>query len=85
MQEEAIKEHMTNLQKSFDSEQRRNPNRPFYFLKKKQMIDIMLAAMKRTGRYKQLASRRSFRKILYDGFQNTYQNHHLYLGRRKRN
>ncbi len=54
--EEAIKEHMTNLQKSFDSEQRRNPNRPFYFLKKKQIDDIMLAAMKRTGRYKQLAA-----------------------------
>lgn len=54
--EEAIKEHMTNLQKSFDSEQHRNPNRPFYFLKKKQIDDIMLAAMKRTGRYKQLAA-----------------------------
>lgn len=54
--EEAIKEHMTRLQKSFDSEQRRNPNRPFYFLKKKQIDDIMLAAMKRTGRYKQLAA-----------------------------
>ena len=54
--EEAIKEHMTSLQKSFDSEQRRNPNRPFYFLKKKQIDDIMLAAMKRTGRYKQLAA-----------------------------
>lgn len=54
--EEAIKEHMTSLQKSFDDEQRRNPNRPFYFLKKKQIDDIMLAAMKRTGRYKQLAA-----------------------------
>lgn len=54
--EEAIKEHMTSLQKSFDSEQRRNPNRPFYFLKKKQIDDIMLVAMKRTGRYKQLAA-----------------------------
>lgn len=54
--EEAIKEHMTSLQKSFDEEQRRNPNRPFYFLKKKQIDDIMLAAMKRTGRYKQLAA-----------------------------
>jgi len=54
--EEAIKEHMTNLQKSFDSEQRRNPNRPFYFLKKKQIDDIMMAAIKRTGRYKQLVA-----------------------------
>ena len=54
--EEAIKEHMTSLQKSFDSEQRRNPNRPFYFLKKDQIDGIMIAAMKRTGRYKQLAA-----------------------------
>jgi penicillin-binding protein 1A len=54
--EEAIKEHMTNLQKSFDSEQRRNPNRPFYFLKKNQIDDIMMAAIKRTGRYKQLVA-----------------------------
>ncbi len=54
--EEAIKEHMTSLQKSFDSEQRRNPNRPFYFLKKDQIDGIMMAAMKRTGRYKQLAA-----------------------------
>ncbi|WDT68578.1 penicillin-binding protein 1A [Cloacibacterium sp. TD35] len=54
--EEAIKEHMTSLQKSFDEEQRRNPNRPFYFLKKDQIDGIMLAAMKRTGRYKQLAA-----------------------------
>lgn len=52
--EEAIKEHMTSLQRSFDGEQRRNPNRPFYFLKKKEIDDIMMAAVKRTGRYKQL-------------------------------
>lgn len=52
--EEAIKEHMKDLQRSFDGEQRRNPNRPFYFLKKKEIDDIMLQAMKRTGRYKQL-------------------------------
>ena len=42
MQKKQSKEHMTSLQKSFDSEQRRNPNRPFYFLKKKQIDDIML-------------------------------------------
>lgn len=54
--EEAIKDHMTSLQKSFDDEQRRNPNRPFYFLKKDQIDGIMMAAMKRTGRYKQLAA-----------------------------
>mgnify|MGYP000346571560 CR=1 FL=1 len=54
--EEAIKEHMTNLQKSFDAEQRRNPNRPFYYLDKKQIDDVMMSAIKRTGRYKQLVA-----------------------------
>lgn len=51
--EEAIKEHMTNLQRSFDAEQRRNPKRPFYFLKPAEIENIMMAAVKRTGRYKQ--------------------------------
>ncbi len=50
--EEAIREHLINLQKSFDAEQRRNPNRPFYFISKNQANDIMLQAMRRTGRYK---------------------------------
>lgn len=52
--EEAIKEHLVNLQKSFDAEQRRNPKRPFYFISKENIDKIMLQAMKRTGRYKQL-------------------------------
>jgi len=52
--EEAIQEHMTNLQRNFDAEQRRNPNRPFYYLKKEQIDELMMAAIKRTGRYKQL-------------------------------
>src|SRR6218665_2915230 len=52
--EEAIKEHLTNLQKSFDSEMRRNPNRPYYNLSKTQINTLMISAVKRTGRYKQL-------------------------------
>lgn len=54
--EEAIKEHMTNLQRNFDAEQRRNPQRPFYYLDKSQIDKVMMAAIKRTGRYKQLAA-----------------------------
>lgn len=54
--EEAIKKHLTNLQRSFDSEQKRNPNRPFYKISKKTANSLMYAAMKRTGRYKQLAA-----------------------------
>lgn len=52
--EEAIKEHLTQLQKSFDAEQRRNPNRPFYKISKKSADNIMMQAVRRTGRYQQL-------------------------------
>ena len=52
--EESIKEHLTDLQRSFDNEQKRNPNRPFYNISKTQSDDIMMQAIKRTGRYKQL-------------------------------
>ncbi len=52
--EEAIKEHLTDLQRNFDNEMRRNPNRPYYNLSKTQINDLMMSAVKRTGRYKQL-------------------------------
>ena len=52
--EEAIKEHLTDLQRNFDGEMRRNPNRPYYNLSKTQINDLMMSAVKRTGRYKQL-------------------------------
>ncbi|WP_294208877.1 transglycosylase domain-containing protein [uncultured Chryseobacterium sp.] len=52
--EESIKEHLTDLQKRFDAEQRGRKTRPFYYINSKQINDIMVQAMKRTGRYKQL-------------------------------
>ena len=52
--EEAIREHLTDLQKRFDAEQRGRKNWPFYYLTPKQVDGVMLQAMKRTGRYKQL-------------------------------
>jgi penicillin-binding protein 1A len=52
--EESIKEHLTDLQKRFDAEQRNRKQRPFYLINDKQISSIMLSAMKRTGRYKQL-------------------------------
>ena len=52
--EEAIKEHLTNLQKNFDGEMRRNPSRPYYNLSKTQINGLMTSAVRRTGRYKQL-------------------------------
>ncbi len=52
--EEAIREHLTDLQKRFDAEQRGRKQRPFYYLNDKQINKVMIQAMKRTGRYKLL-------------------------------
>lgn len=52
--EEAIREHLTKLQQDFDREQRGRKDAPFYFLKKDQIQNVMMSAVKRTGRYKQL-------------------------------
>ncbi|KAF5274451.1 hypothetical protein FQR65_LT16988 [Abscondita terminalis] len=52
--EEAIKQHLTVLQKNFNAEQARNPNRPYYSISKKTANDLMMAAVRRTGRYKQM-------------------------------
>lgn len=52
--EEAIREHLTDLQKRFDAEQRGRKQRPFYYLNDKQINGLMVQAMKRTGRYKLL-------------------------------
>lgn len=52
--EEAIKEHLTDLQKRFDAEQRNRKQRPFYYLDDKEINSVMMSAVKRTGRYKQL-------------------------------
>ena len=51
--EESIKEHLKDLQASFDREQRGRKNAPFSNINQKQAEDIMMAAVKRTGRYKQ--------------------------------
>ncbi|MGX9986436.1 penicillin-binding protein 1A [Soonwooa purpurea] len=52
--EEAIKEHLTSLQKNFDNEMKYNANRPYYNLSKTQINDLMMSAVRRTGRYKQM-------------------------------
>lgn len=52
--EEAIKEHLTDLQRRFDAEQRGRKQKPFYYLSEKQINSVMMQAVKRTGRYKQL-------------------------------
>lgn len=51
--EESIREHLTDLQKRFDAEQRGRKEAPFYFLDDGQINSVMMQAVKRTGRYKQ--------------------------------
>ncbi|QOR73236.1 transglycosylase domain-containing protein [Cruoricaptor ignavus] len=52
--EEAVKEHLTDLQRRFDAEQRGRKNRPFYGISEKTANELMLQAMRRTGRYKMM-------------------------------
>ncbi len=52
--EESIREHMIDLQRSFDSEQRGRKDAPFYHINSKEIDGIMMQAVRRTGRYKQL-------------------------------
>lgn len=52
--EESMKEHLTELQKSFDREQRGRKSAPFYLITDKEAEAIMMSAVKRTGRYRQL-------------------------------
>ena len=52
--EEAMDEHMSNLQRVFDKEQKRNRTAPFYDIDKKQIAVTMTQAMKRSNRWKRM-------------------------------
>ncbi|MFL0094580.1 penicillin-binding protein 1A [Tenacibaculum maritimum] len=52
--EEAVKEHMANLQQHFFKEQENNKTAPFYDLEKKQINGILNRAKKNSERYKRL-------------------------------
>ncbi|WP_372768160.1 transglycosylase domain-containing protein [Lutibacter sp.] len=54
--EEAMKEHMANLQRVFNKEQKRNKTAPFYDLDKDQIAFTMGQAMKRSGRWIRMKS-----------------------------
>ncbi|PHS53239.1 MAG: penicillin-binding protein [Lutibacter sp.] len=49
--EEAMQEHMSNLQRVFFKEQKRNPTAPFYDIEKEQIAFTMRQAMKRSNRW----------------------------------
>ena len=52
--EEAMNEHMSNLQRIFFKEQKRNKTAPFYDLDKKQIASTIEQAMKRSNRWRQM-------------------------------
>lgn len=52
--EEAVKEHLSNLQRIFFQEQKKNPTAPFAFISKKQMESIIMRSMKNSERWRQM-------------------------------
>lgn len=52
--EEAMEEHMSNLQRVFFNEQKHNRTAPFYDLEKEQITSTMEQAMKRSNRWKRM-------------------------------
>ena len=52
--EEAVYEHMANLQSYFDKEQKRNKNAPFYDISKKDIEKIIRRAKQNSDRYKRM-------------------------------
>ena len=61
--EEAIDEHMSNLQKYFFKEQKNNKDAPFYELEKSEIDKIINRAKKNSSRYKRL--KRSGKSLKY--------------------
>ena len=52
--EEAMDEHMSNLQRVFDKEQKRNKTAPFYNIDKEEISKTMTQAMKRSNRWRRM-------------------------------
>ena len=52
--EEAMKEHMSNLQRIFFKEQKRNKTAPFYDLEEESVANLMKQSMKRSDRWRKM-------------------------------
>ncbi len=66
--EEAMNEHMSNLQRVFDKEQKRNRTAPFYDIDKKQIAITMSQAMKRSNRWKRMKKNGASEKEIRTSF-----------------
>lgn len=67
--EEAIEEHMANLQKYFFEEQKKNKTAPFYDIEKKDIRKILDRAKKNTDRYKSMKKLGKSDKEIEKAFQ----------------
>lgn len=54
--EEAVYQHLANLQQEFDSEQKTNKNRPFVRLNEGETQKLMMQAMKTSDRWREMAA-----------------------------
>ena len=67
--EEAMQEHMSNLQKIFFKQQKKNKTAPFYELTKKEVKSTMLSAMKRSNRWKRMKKAGKSEKEIFASFE----------------
>ena len=66
--EEAMKEHLTNLQQIFFKQQKSNKTAPFYDLEKEQIASTMKSAMKRSDRWRKMKAQGASIKDIEDSF-----------------
>tara|TARA_R110001583_G_scaffold103863_3_gene251114 strand:+ start:1824 stop:4112 length:2289 start_codon:yes stop_codon:yes gene_type:complete len=67
--EQAMQEHMSNLQSIFFKEQKRNRTAPFYDIDKKQIAGTMEQAMKRSNRWKRMKKNGASKKDIRASFK----------------
>ena len=67
--EDAMAEHMTNLQRVFDKEQKRNKTAPFYDIDKKQIASTVEQAMKRSNRWRRMKNKGVSEKAIKASFE----------------
>ncbi len=67
--EEAMDEHMTNLQGVFNKQQKNNKTAPFYDLTTEQVKGTMLSAMKRSDRWRKMKRSKKSEKEILESFQ----------------
>ncbi|MGV6845218.1 MAG: penicillin-binding transpeptidase domain-containing protein, partial [Lutibacter sp.] len=66
--EDAVKEHMANLQRVFFKEQKHNRLAPFYDLDKKQINHVIYLAMKRSNRWRRMKKQGKSEKEIIASF-----------------